>query len=251
MGLRARVGCCSADNAGLFATTPEGASRVTGAKRPGRPWATAKGPCTEINDLVGVVRSWLDEAALSVPELHDRLVPDHFHDGVVPPLRKLRDRLAGDGLTWDLVEAVADSCFHHEPQPATDRRLAPARSLWEAAESNPTVIAANGEPAVSVREVFQAQERALNALEELNRVRQAYETSERARNQALQVATILFNLLGQAQAQISGLTHRLDALTSAPGPGMANIAPCVTAWGAPRRRGVTWNFTLPARKPNE
>ncbi|MFH9466390.1 hypothetical protein ACH4LT_03700 [Streptomyces clavifer] len=67
--------------------------------------------------------------------------------------------------------------------------------MWEAAESNPTVIAANGEPAVSVREVFQAQERALNALEELNRVRQAYETSERARNQALQVATVLFNLL--------------------------------------------------------
>ncbi|MFE4692164.1 SpoIIE family protein phosphatase [Streptomyces sp. NPDC056749] len=87
------------------------------------------------------------------------------------------------------------------------------------------MIAADGEPAVSVREVFQAQERALNALEELNRVRQAYETSERARNQALQVATVLFNLLGQAQAQISGLTHRLDALTSGPGTGVSNTGP--------------------------
>ncbi|MFE7477692.1 hypothetical protein ACFU98_42745, partial [Streptomyces sp. NPDC057575] len=183
-----------------------------------------KGSCTEINDLVGIVRSWLDEVNLSVSELHARLTEEHFHDGVVPPLRRLRERLAGEGLTWDLVEAVADSCFRHEPQAATDRRTEPARALWEAAQSHPTVIAPDGGPAVPARELFLAQERALSALEELNRVRQAYEASERARNQSLQVATVLFNLLGQAQAQVAALTRRLDALNATPVPDVTDIS---------------------------
>ncbi|MFF4179564.1 hypothetical protein [Streptomyces sp. NPDC001750] len=89
---------------------------MSGTKRPGRPWAAAKGHCSEINDLVGIVRSWLDEATMNVSQLHARLVPDHFHDKAVPSLRKLRERLAGDGLTWDLVEAVADTCFPTSPK---------------------------------------------------------------------------------------------------------------------------------------
>jgi hypothetical protein len=69
----------------------------------------------------------------------------------------------------------------------------------DAAEVNPTVIGADGEPAVSARDLLQAQQRALTALEELNRVRQAYEASERSRYEALRVATVLFALLGQAR----------------------------------------------------
>lgn len=189
---------------------------VTEAKRPGRPWGPARGPCTEINDLVGVIRSWLDQATLTVAQLHAQLTPEHFLNGPVPVLSKLRSRLAGEGLTWDLVEAVADVCFRHEPQTATEIRLQPARALWDAAMAHPTVIAADGEPAVSARELLQAQERALGALEELNRVRQAYAESERARNESLRAATILFALLGQAQAQVAELTRRLDALNAAP-----------------------------------
>ncbi|WP_229869345.1 PP2C family protein-serine/threonine phosphatase [Streptomyces inusitatus] len=74
----------------------------------------------------------------------------------------------------------------------------------------------DGEPAVPARELLQAQERAIGALEELNRVRQAYEASERARNQSLQVATVLFALLGQTQAQVAGLSRRLESLQAAP-----------------------------------
>jgi hypothetical protein len=103
---------------------------VTQAKRPGRPWSPAKGHCAEINDLVQMVRAWLDQAGLTVRRLHGRLTPDHFVAGAVPELRKLRSLLAGEGLTWDLVEAVADVCFPDESGPAAAQRLKRARSLW-------------------------------------------------------------------------------------------------------------------------
>lgn len=189
---------------------------MSGGKRPGRPWSPPKGPCQEINDLVDIVRSWLDGAGITVRGLHSALTQDHFADGTVPDERKLRDRLAGVGLTWDTVEAVADICFSHESQAATGQRLDRPRALWKAAAERPTVLGADGEPAVPARDLLQAQERAIGALEELNRVRKAYEASERARNQSLQVATVLFALLGQAQAQIAGLSRRLDALQAAP-----------------------------------
>ena len=174
---------------------------MSGGKRPGQPWSPPKGPCEEINDLVGIIRDWLDGAGISVRGLHAALTKDHFSDETVPDERKLRERLAGVGLTWDTVEAVADVCFADESQAMTGRRLERPKALWKAAEERPTVVGADGEPAVPARELLQAQERAIGALEELNRVRKAYEASERARNQSLQMATVLVALLGQAQAQ--------------------------------------------------
>ncbi|MET8102257.1 SpoIIE family protein phosphatase [Streptomyces sp. NPDC005236] len=86
------------------------------------------------------------------------------------------------------------------------------------------MIGVDGEPAVSARDLLQAQQRALAALEELNRVRQAYEASEHSRHQALQVATVLFALLGHAQSQIAQLTRRLDALNETPAPVLEDIS---------------------------
>ncbi|MGW1534428.1 hypothetical protein ACWCQ4_20010, partial [Streptomyces aureus] len=77
---------------------------------------------------------------------------------------------------------------------------------------------------MSARDLLQAQQRALAALEELNRVRQAYEASEHSRHQALQVATVLFALLGQAQSQVAQLTRRLDALNETPAPVLEDIS---------------------------
>ncbi|MEU9313469.1 hypothetical protein [Streptomyces sp. NPDC048256] len=151
-------------------------------------------------------------------QLHAALTPEHFVSKDVPDLRKLRDFLSGDGLTWDLVEAVADVCFPCEPSEASKQRLQPARLLWHAARTHPTVVGADGEPAVSARELLEAQERTIAAYEELNRARRAFEISEQARQQALQVATVLFVLLGQTQAQVAELARRLDALQATGGP---------------------------------
>ncbi|MFJ3799917.1 SpoIIE family protein phosphatase [Streptomyces sp. NPDC090088] len=189
---------------------------MTGGKRPGRPWSPPKGSCQEINDLVALIRDWLDGAGITVRGLHAALTPDHFADKGVPDERRLRERLAGVGLTWDTVEAVADICFACESHAVVSRRLERAQDLWRASKERPTVIGADGEPAVPARDLLLAQERAIGALEELNRVRKAYEASERARNQSLQMATVLFALLGQAQAQVQELTRRLESLQASP-----------------------------------
>lgn len=185
--------------------------------RAGRPWSPARGSCAETNEVVGMLRSWLDMAGVTVKQLHLRLTTDHFGDGQVPTLRRLRGQLAGEGLIWDLVEAVADICFPDDDHEAVQQRLEQPRQLWEAAENAPTATDGSG-PQVTAREVLHAQQRALTAYEELNRARQAFEASEHGRQQALQIATILFGMLGQAQAKVMELTRRIDALShSTPG----------------------------------
>ncbi len=61
-----------------------------GRSRPGRPWALPRESCTEINQLVELVRSWIDESSVPVSQLHQRLTPDHFVARAVPELRRLR-----------------------------------------------------------------------------------------------------------------------------------------------------------------
>ncbi|MFI5726779.1 hypothetical protein [Streptomyces cyaneofuscatus] len=185
------------------------------ARRPGRPWAEARGASQEINEVVHTLRGWLDASNVSVATLHRLLTPEHFDGapGSVPPVRRLREQLNGVGLTWELTEAVADICFPAETVQEAARRLDQVRRLWDAASSSPTV--AHPDPAY---DLVEAQKHTIRALEELNRVRQAYEVSEQARLQALQVATVLFALLGQTQAQVAQLTRQLDALRAADSP---------------------------------
>ncbi|MEU5249713.1 hypothetical protein AB0G81_37660, partial [Streptomyces asoensis] len=182
-------------------------------KRAGRPWGPAQGSCVEINQLVAVVRTWLDESELSVRELHARLTPEHFVAAVVPELRQLRDRLSGKSLEWDLVEAVADVCFPHEQADLSRQRLGQAKTLWDRAGANPTPITEPQE-LVPARELLAAKDRTIEVLQEMQRARQAYEAGEHGRQQALSIATLLFVMLGQAQAKVTELRRRLDALES-------------------------------------
>ncbi|MDI6521422.1 SpoIIE family protein phosphatase [Streptomyces coelicoflavus] len=183
--------------------------------RAGRPWTAARGPSAEINELVETLRSWLDVAQMPVARLHQFLTAEHFVSGQVPSLTRLRKQLAGEGLSWDLVEAVADVCHPDDDNEAAGRRLAPLRKLWHLAQTAPTATDGSG-PQVTAREVLEVQRQAITAYEELNRARRAFETSEQGRQQALQIATILFGMLGQAQAKVLELTRRIDALRSAP-----------------------------------
>ncbi|RPF24772.1 histidine kinase-like protein [Streptomyces sp. TLI_185] len=184
-------------------------------KRPGRPWGAPRGSCAEINQLVALVRSWLDETSVSVGQLHRQLTPDHFVAKVVPELRRLRDLLAGEALEWDLVEAVADVCFPHEPADRTGQRLQTARELWDQAQVSPRPIEETQELALA-RELLAAKDRTIEVYQEMQRVRQAYEASERGWHQALQIVTLLFAMLGQAQAKVAELKRRVDALQLLP-----------------------------------
>ncbi|MFJ9406568.1 SpoIIE family protein phosphatase [Streptomyces sp. NPDC101393] len=194
-----------------------------GVKRAGRPWAPARGNCAEMNRLVESVRSWLDEASVTVSGFHRRLTADHFHDQRVPPLRKLRDLLSGEDLPWELVEAAADVCFPGESATRAEARLAPLRELWETAQSAPTVVGGDALPSVA-RELLEAKDRTIAAYQEIDRARQAFQASERGRLQALQMATMVFVLLGQAQATIADLKRQVDGLQIAVPPAPAQLA---------------------------
>lgn len=187
-------------------------------KRPGRPWGPPRGSCAELNQLVELVRSWLDESSVSVVQFHKKLTPDHFIDKPVPELRQLRDLLAGEALELDLVEAVADVCFEHEPADRTAQRLKEARALWQRAQTSPTPLGGVQELALA-QEVLTAKNQIIKVYEEMQSVRMAYEASEHGRHQALQIATLLFAMLGQAKATVVELKRQVDALQPLPAEG--------------------------------
>jgi serine phosphatase RsbU (regulator of sigma subunit)/anti-sigma regulatory factor (Ser/Thr protein kinase) len=124
--------------------------------------------------------------------------------------------LAGEALTWDLVEAVADVCFPNEPVDRAGQRLQRARDLWERACADPTPLAGGTQELALAHELLAAKDRTIEVYQELQVVRQAYEASERSRAQALQISTLLFAMLGQAQAKVAELKRRVDALQVLP-----------------------------------
>ncbi|MEU7214049.1 SpoIIE family protein phosphatase [Streptomyces sp. NPDC044989] len=134
----------------------------------------------------------------------------------MPELRRLRDLLAGEALMWDLVEAVADVCFPNEPVDHAGQRLQRARDLWERARDDPTPLAGRTQELALAHELLAAKDRTIEVYQELQVVRQAYEASERSRAQALQISTLLFAMLGQAQAKVVELKRRVDALQVLP-----------------------------------
>ncbi|WDN56012.1 PP2C family protein-serine/threonine phosphatase [Streptomyces clavuligerus] len=184
--------------------------------RAGRPWAPPQGGCEEIDQVVTMVRAWIDGAGLSVRALHGRLEPVHFHSGAVPTLSQLRARLSGPQLTWDLVEAVADVCL---PPGTGTGQLARARTLWERARTTPTPPSGHGD-----RDTITVYRRTIDLMERLDRARLAYQQAERERAGLLQLATVLFALLGQAQARVSEMERRVDALTGIEPARIAHIA---------------------------
>jgi chromosome segregation ATPase len=119
-------------------------------------------------------------------------------------------------LTWEIIEAVADVCFPDDSAEETAERLAPAKRLWTAAQKSPTPLQDADVAAAVTRELLDAKDRTIAAYEEIDRARQAYQASERGRHQALQAATLVFALLGQAQAKIAELTRQVDALQARP-----------------------------------
>ncbi|WP_406483231.1 SpoIIE family protein phosphatase [Streptomyces platensis] len=74
------------------------------------------------------------------------------------------------------------------------------------------------------RELLEAKDRTIAAYQEIDRARQAFQASERGRLQALQMATMVFVLLGQAQATIADLKRQVDGLQIAVPPAPAQLA---------------------------
>ncbi|MFF7725372.1 NACHT domain-containing protein [Streptomyces sp. NPDC008001] len=177
-------------------------------RRAGRPWGPLRGASREANEVAEALRTWLDEAGISVGGLHARLSPEHFPDHAVPVRRKLYDLCAGKGLTWPFVEAVADVCTPGDAD-AQQRKLADVRELWEAARDNPTPW---DEPGPAHRELVAAKDRIIAAYERIDRLQQARADSEFARMRTNQLVMVLLTMLGRLQATISDLRQDRNRL---------------------------------------
>lgn len=93
-----------------------------------RQWQPPQGTKEE-KELATLLRQWLADRGVSVTTMINGFTPEHF-SGESPPGRTATyARLAGVGITWDFVEAVADvitpSTTEHQ------QLLAAARPLWE------------------------------------------------------------------------------------------------------------------------
>ncbi|MEV0534361.1 sigma-70 family RNA polymerase sigma factor [Kitasatospora sp. NPDC050463] len=85
-----------------------------------RPWADLRGSSPQDNATAALMRTWMDEAALTVSGLHSALTHGRFYSGPVPSRTTVADRLAGCNLTGEFIDAVAAACFPDEAV-ATER----------------------------------------------------------------------------------------------------------------------------------
>ncbi|MGX5397168.1 NACHT domain-containing protein [Streptomyces anulatus] len=168
-----------------------------------------------MNEIATALRTWLDDAGITVAVLHSRLSPDHFHDCVVPPRRKLYDFCAGKGLSWAFVEAVADACTPGD-SPAQQRKLRAVRQLWEVACTNPTPLGGG-------RDLMEAKDQVIASYERIERLQQAQAESEQARLRAEHLVTMLLTMLGQLFAKIGDLTQHRDQLLAERSPNPAAL----------------------------
>ncbi|MCC3655747.1 NACHT domain-containing protein [Streptomyces sp. S07_1.15] len=189
-------------------------------RRAGRPWAALRGASQELNEIATALRTWLDDAGITVAVLHGRLTADHFPDSAVPAQRKLYDFCGGKDLTWAFIEAVADVCTPDD-EPAQRRKLERVRPLWEAAHANPTPV--EQEARGASRELFEAKDRVIAAYQQIDRLRQAQADSDQARVRAEHLVTLLLSMLGQLFTKIGDLTQDRNRLLAELGPDAAAL----------------------------
>ncbi|MEU5273323.1 sigma-70 family RNA polymerase sigma factor [Streptomyces hygroscopicus] len=83
-------------------------------RRKTRPWGSLRGATPQQNAAAALLRSWMDEAGLTLNELHGALTREHFSGGPLPSRSTVGERLAGCNLTETFIEAVAAVCFPDE-----------------------------------------------------------------------------------------------------------------------------------------
>ncbi|WP_329537275.1 AAA family ATPase (plasmid) [Streptomyces sp. NBC_01450] len=178
--------------------------------------------------MAGLLRGWLDEARLTGADLSARLVPEHFASGSSPGRTTLYERLAGQGMEWDFVEAVADVVSATAQE--RERRLARARALWQQ-PSEPELTGADGQlPVRAVSELVVQQRRSLELADQLRRAELRSAELERVRDRAQQLTMVL--LMMSEQIRHTVLTLRVQSGRARGGSADASQS----SWGEQLRR---------------
>lgn len=179
----------------------------------GRAWGPLLGETEEVNDLARQLRTWLDDAGLTLDQLAARLTPDHF-DGRRPPARSaISARLAGRHLDLFFAEAVVDVCSDRHDIAAP--RLDHVRRLWRFAAQAETPSAPPGSSPLQL--LVDSQRQTIAVHEQLARALEARAKSEQARADSEKLVIVLLQMVQQLTARISrlrsqeGLLHRHEA----------------------------------------
>jgi hypothetical protein len=184
---------------------------VGDSKKPGRRWAGPKGPIVEINAVAELLHRYMEQADLTLKDVHDAIVSDMLPlDTAKPSQRKMYDLLDGKGLNAVIADAVIDVCSG----PAGDAELDEARrrevgALFLRAEQNPTPVRPD---APLFMELVAAKNQIIQVHSELNEARQALQKSTEARSQAENIASGLRLMLDRQHRTIRQLTKDRDRL---------------------------------------
>ncbi|WP_406345925.1 sigma-70 family RNA polymerase sigma factor [Streptomyces sp. NBC_00648] len=193
------------------------------ASRGGRPWGPLRGTTPQENQAATLLRSWLDEADVTVGGLHSALRRGDVLSGPVPCRTTVAERLAGHRLTGEFIDAVAAVCFDSVERPD---RIKQARELLTSPVRPPEAFAgipsaAGGSVPLppSPEEVAQLR---LNVVEMRRRMRAALEdnaalTSER--DELRRRCAILARALSASQSTVRGLTEQLEKRAGSAEPG--------------------------------
>jgi len=183
-----------------------------------RRWGSLRGTEQE-NELATLIRKWLDDRDLTVSAVIRLFTLDHF-SGQTPPGRTATyTRLAGEGLTWEFVDAVADVITptvteHHQ-------LLTTARPLWERVLANDEQNGSNQTTDIvaTMREMVDLSQQLRNAQQHL--------TDLQAQNQSLawalvmtceQMRTHIATLRANRGLEVSHEIHAQPSWSYRPGP---------------------------------
>ncbi|MEU9125097.1 AAA family ATPase [Streptomyces sp. NPDC048506] len=145
--------------------------------------------------MAKLLRSWLDLAGCTVPALIDRFTPEHFGDADPPRRTATYARLAGNGLTWEFIEAIVDVTTDNAA--LQEQRLAEVRVPWDAARQR----------AVSRRELVDSDlaHRALDLAEQLRQAEQREAVLLAERDRIRQMARALMVICERIRQHVDDL----------------------------------------------
>ncbi|MER6522569.1 hypothetical protein ABT246_37780 [Streptomyces sp. NPDC001553] len=144
-----------------------------------------------------MLRSWLDNADLRVDDVLIKLKPEHFISGKIPSRTTLSERLAGIGVRFDFVEALADICS--EDVSSRQKKMDQFHALTDETTAEPPAQGQQAEAVGLALELVAVQKRSLDVSDKLTRAMERVTDLERERSTANHMVLVLLAMVDKLQ----------------------------------------------------